>query len=95
MEWREDALPPATPTSQCRARKKTRAQVEAPRTPMAQPNFQALHVTPVQQRFPASDVFQTPQPTNRQLYNVPQTQAPHIAPHFMPVQQGFPASNVF
>ena len=73
MEWREDARPLArTPTSQRRARKKTRTQVEAPRTPVEQPHFQSLHVAPrfipAQQSFPASNVFQTPQSTTRQSY---------------------------
>ena len=89
MEWREDARPLArTPTSQRRARKKTRTQVEAPRTPVEQPHFQSLHVAPrfipAQQSFLASNVFQTPQPTTR-----------HVAPRFIPAQQSFPASNVF
>lgn len=79
MEWREDARPPATPTSQRRPHKKSRARLEAPRSPMVQPNFQVLNVAPpspympAQQRFPASDVFQTPQPTNGQSNRVPQT----------------------
>jgi hypothetical protein len=112
MEWREDARPPATtPTSQRRARKKTRAQVEAPRTPVVQPNFQALHAAPrfvpARQWFPgpASDVFQTPQPTTGAQVEAPRTpvaqpnfQALHAAPpasRFTPAQQWFPASNVF
>jgi hypothetical protein len=79
MEWREDVRPPATPTSQRRAREKARAPVEHPRTPMTQPSFQPLHAAPrfmpAQQpkSFPAAaDVFQTPQSTTRRSY-VPQT----------------------
>ena len=74
MEWREDARPPATPTSQRRARKKVRAPVEGPRTLMMQPNFPALHVAPrfmstlQSETFPASDVFQTSQSATRQSY---------------------------
>jgi len=77
MEWREDARPPATPTSQRRARKKARAPLEPPpRTPVIQPNFQALHgalphSTAPQQLFPASNVFQTPQPATGPSY-IPQ-----------------------
>ena len=83
MEWREDVRPPATPTSQRRARKKAKAPVVGPRTPMTQPNFQALQVPPVAPRLlpaqqsqsfrnPASDVFQTPPSTTRHSY-APQT----------------------
>jgi hypothetical protein len=97
MGWREDARPLArTPTSQRRARKKTRTvtQVEAPRTPMEQPRFQGLHVAPrfmpAQQSFPACNVFQTPQPTTRRSYATSQTPAT-----FLPAQQSFPACNVF